>query len=264
MECKILRKLSLLAASLFLSTMAEAGTVAYVGSDLNLGSGWRTSSVAKTDIDGDGVLGSDGWIVVGSAGSTSLPAYLTGVSTNTAIFGGNEGYYSIDDPLTTPGVTPGTLVSGTWNPGASSGTPLTLVSFTLGGTIPTTIQIGLMIDNLDRNDLIPPSLGVVQTDGTASAVANTSGAQYRNRTPDWVYFQITGVAGNQFAIQSYGSSLGVVTLGAVSFDSSTVPEPSTFAMFGFGMAAVGVVRIRRSARRSSGARSPQSALASCP
>jgi hypothetical protein len=45
------------------STTCLASSITYVGSDADLGSGWRTSTVPKDDIDGNNVLESDGWFL---------------------------------------------------------------------------------------------------------------------------------------------------------------------------------------------------------
>src|SRR5256885_725842 len=97
-------------------TTSFGGVVTYAIADTDLGSGWRTSSGPKNDIDGNNILGSDGWFVSGAAGSTQLPAYLVSLITNGSVYPGNGSYARIDDPNTTPGLTPSTLQSGTLNP----------------------------------------------------------------------------------------------------------------------------------------------------
>src|ERR1035438_5252848 len=95
--------------------IGRAGTITYLATDLDLGSGWRTPTVPN-DIASSGILGSDGWFVAGNAGSTQLPAYLTSLVPNGSVFGGNSNYASIDNPATTPGLTPSLIESGTLNP----------------------------------------------------------------------------------------------------------------------------------------------------
>jgi hypothetical protein len=88
------------------STTCFASSITYVGSDVDLGSGWRTSTVPKSDIDRNNVLGSDGWYVAGGSGSQMLPAYIASLVSNSSVYPGNGGYVSIDNPLTTPGPSP--------------------------------------------------------------------------------------------------------------------------------------------------------------
>jgi hypothetical protein len=130
--------------------------------------GWRTSSVSKNDIDGNNVLGTDGWFVAGVVGSVVIPAYLASLTTDPHVYPGNGGYVPIDNPNTTPGATPSLLQSGTLNPFPGTGNPNVDLSFTFGANPPGTVRLGLMIDNLDIAGYNPSSLQVVQSGGPRS------------------------------------------------------------------------------------------------
>ena len=141
---------TLLLSVLCLTVRASASTISYAGSAIDLGSGWRTATVEDTlDIDGNNVLGSDGWYVEGAQGSFEQPSYIDDVVLNSSVYPGNGSYSLIDDPTTTPGPSPTEITSGTFNPAPGTNQPATLLSFSLAGTVPLTVRIGLMIDNLD-------------------------------------------------------------------------------------------------------------------
>ena len=239
------------------ATACFASSITYVGSDVDLGSGWRTSTVSKNDIDGNNVLGSDGWYVVGNSGSQMLPSYITSFVSNDSVYGGNGGYFSIDDPATTPGPSPSTIVTGTLNPGPGPGNTTTDLSFTFGADVPAIVRIGLMVDNLDIAAFNPAAVQVVQNGGSAaSPVVDTTGASFNNRIPDWLYFDIQAQPGETYDVVVTGGPNGCACLGAASFDSvSNVPEPSSFQLFGIGAAllAIGALRGGRIARFIRGA-----------
>jgi hypothetical protein len=224
-------------------------SVTYAGTSLDLGSGWRTSTVSKIDIDPNDVLGSDGWYVAGNSGSELLPTYITSLVPNGSVFGGNGSYASIDNPLTTPGPSPSTIVSGTLNPFPGSGSTAVDLTFTFGADVPAMVQVGLMIDNLDIAGYNPSALQVVQSGGPgASVVVDTTGALYNNRIPDWVFFDIQGQPGQTYNVLVTGGDNGCACLGAVSFDSSSqVPEPSSFGLAGIGLGLVAAA-LRRVAK----------------
>jgi hypothetical protein len=237
----------IVAVSIFAVT-GSAGTISYSNTDFDLGGGWRTSSVAKPlDINGNNVLGSDGWYVAGGSGSSSYPSYIANVSLNPSIFSGNASYASIDDPTTTPGLNPTQIVSGTFNPGVGTGNPATLFSFQLTGGIPATIQIGLMVDNLDAPVFNSEAMELKQTNGTADVNIDTTGSPYNDSIPDWIFFDVTGAAGDEFSIVAYGSPSGPATLGAISFDSAPAPEPASGGLLLAALAVVFARRLRREA-----------------
>jgi hypothetical protein len=228
-----------------MSASGVAGIITYTGSDMDLGGGWRTSTLSKFDIDNNNVLGSDGWFVAGGAGSTQLPAYLQSlVNPGNSIYPGNGGYASIDDPNSTPGLTPTTLVSGTMNPFVSE--PHADLILTFGGSVPTTVRLGLMVDNLDIAGYNPSALQVVQSGGPgSSAVVDTTLAQSNNRIPDWFYFDIQAQPGDSYNVLVSSGPNGCNCLGAVSFDSVATPEPMPFELMGIGAAVFSVLALRR-------------------
>jgi hypothetical protein len=245
----LLRAFTLSGVLLGLSTSGFAGTITYITTDFDLGSGWRTSTVPKTDIDPNDVLGTDGWYVAGNDGSTEIPAYLTSLIPNSFVFGGDGGYASIDDPNTTPGLTPSLIQSGTLNPFPGTGSTAVDLTFTFGAIVPSMVQLGLMIDNLDIAAYNPDALQVIQVGGTgASSVVDTTGALYNDRIPDWVFFDIQPQPGETYEVIVTGGTNECACLGAASFDSSDVPEPSSFSLAGIGAAFFAAAALRRYSR----------------
>ena len=239
------------AAALCVSSQAFAGSVTFVSSDQNLGSGWRTSTVTKgLDVDLNNVLGTSGYFLPNMA--SSAPAFLSSFGTPTQSYAGNGLYSKIDDPTTTPGITPSTTFSGTFNPFPGQGVSANILLFTLGVTAPNTIQVSLMIDNLDVATYNPAGVRITQTNGLAdSGLIATTSLNYNNGTPDWLYFTINNAkAGDSFAVIATGGSKGAATIGAIAFDStitSPTPEPSSFALLLFGVGSIAVSRLRRRA-----------------
>ena len=228
------------------STTSTAAVITYAGADVDLGAGWRTSTVPKNDIDGNNVLGSDGWFVPGGQGSQLMPAYLTSLAHNGFSYAGNPSYFSIDDPNTTPGATPSFIESGTLNPFPGTGGGIVDLSFTFGAGVPGTVRVGLMIDNLDNVFYNPYALQAVQDGGpAASAIVYTIGGTYNDRVPDWVYFDIQGAqTGETYDVLVSAGAAGCACLGAVSFDSP-VPEPSSFGLVGIGAGFLAAAVLRR-------------------
>jgi len=202
---------------------AQAVTILAAGSNIDLGSGWRTSSVAKSDIDGNNVLGTDGYRIVGTNARLLTPTYLTNTTQSGNVFGGNAGYALIDDPNTTPGGGPTTIRTGTTNPFAGANTEASVFTFTAKNNAPQTFRLAVLVDNTDGTPFTSSSLRILQTAGGAatSTSVNTSTV---NRNPDWYYFDIVGAqAGDTFSVLSGGGSSGCNCVGGIAFDNSTGP-----------------------------------------
>ena len=201
-------------------TPASPG-IAYVGLQADLGAGWRTASTPKTyDIDGNNVLGSNGWWLPNY--TLSSPSYITSFANN-FYYSGNGGYALVDNPLTTPGTTPSLIYSGT----TSSQSPSygiksinSVVSFTLTGAVPGTIRIGIMSGNSDASGAFGASgYQIISAlfDSGMTTELQTNGAVY-NGNPDWAFFDITGgSAGQTYSIYANGGPLGNAGIGAISF-----------------------------------------------
>lgn len=219
-------------AVVFSATGSVRGALAIAGSDIDLGSGWRSGAV-PSDIDGNGVLGSDGYIFVRGPIEIVSPGYGTLSAISTQIYSGNEDYSLVDDPLTTPGLTPTTVNGGTWNGG---GTDVNRGRLTLNRDllIGETIRVGLMVDNLDFTNWNPASIRVTDSSGGDSGQI-TLADPTENRVPDWYYFDITGLS-NGATVDIYATQgiNGGATIGAMSLDSSVVPEPTTAVLLGLG------------------------------
>jgi|GEM_PF-1380478 len=199
--------------------------VAYVGLQADMGAGWRTASTAKTyDIDGNNVLGSNGWWLPNY--TLSSPSYITSFANN-SYYPGNGGYALVDNPLTTPGASPSLIYSGTTNgqfPGYGTKSLNSVVSFTLTGTVPGTIRVGIMTGNTDFSGSYGASGFQIVSGSLNSGMTTelqTNGAVY-NGNPDWVFFDITGgIAGQTYSIYANGGPQGNAGIGAISFDSIT-------------------------------------------
>jgi len=249
-----------IAAGLMACSTIQADTVSLAGSDIDVttvagGGFWRTSTVAKAnDIDGDNILGTDGYRYVtdnpGGNGTNDIesvdPSYATFNNLTTANFRGNASYTVIDDPAG------GTLASGTFNPqGAGVMGEGTFVSFgtidftanSLVAGMATTARIGLMVDNTD-NIIFNSYQLRISNDGVNTDISTTAAAGNDNQSADWYYFDVTDfVIGDSieiFATSSEGNppqTAWPATIGAFSVDSITtvaVPEPSSLALFGLG------------------------------
>lgn len=220
----------LLAACLVQAGTGRGATITYSGSNLDLGKNWRTAATPKLDIDGNNVLGTDGWYVTGSAiGTAKLvsPRYVRpGTMWIVAPeYAGNGNYYAIDNPNTTPGASPTTVLTGTKNPFPGTNVESEVYRFTVTGSVPSVFRLGVMVDNLDAAGYNPNGMRLVQQGGPGDSTSiATTAASYNNRNPDWLYFDVSGAqAGDTFQVFSKGGPNGAATAGAFSFDNLTGP-----------------------------------------
>ena len=260
-----------------LANTASASTVAFVGNDLDTtatqdsGGYWRTAAVAKAnDIDGDNILGTDGFRYVtdnpGGNGANDVESmdssYATFANLTATNFRGNGNYTTIDDP----DVVGGTLNSGTFNPQGAGitgeGTEVSFgtINFTTNAvtaTSVTTARIGIMVDNLDNVIFNSYQLRLedVTSGQTTGPILTQAATGVDNQLPDWYYFDVTNfVVGDQievFATSSEGNppqTAWPATIGAFTLDSVTVttavPEPCSATLLGLGGFAL-MLRRRR-------------------
>ncbi len=192
--------------------------ITYEGTHQDLGGTWRSSGIAKTrDVDGDHVLGTDGYQLVNLP--PAKPSYFSTMEPLTGSYSGNASYAFIDDPLN-PGAT---FMTGTQNPAPGAGRSADVFRFTLNAqAVGRLIRVGVLIDHLDNAAYNPASLRLVQTVGgvVGSPSLATASTAFRNRVPDWVFFDIVGgQTGDTFVLRGTGGPNGEVTVGGVVFDS---------------------------------------------
>jgi len=160
--------------------------------------------------------------------------------------------------ITTPGGIDGSQTTGILF-SRSSGPQPDLVDFLLGGGNNfnySSFTVYVMIGNAPGSGLSDQAIianvydptGAVDlssfTLGTTDIGANAAG------TAEFYSFTITGAsAGDILELGATGANNSSAYLGGVSFASNVVPEPSTWAMMGLGLAAL-AFRLRRRASSS--------------
>jgi hypothetical protein len=135
----------LLMAVLALATVSRGASIGLLGVQHDDGASWRTATSNKVyDLDGNHVLGSDGYEVVNRP--QAKPAYIGSMGILTGTYPGNGGYALIDDPTNLPA----TFVSGTMNPYSGTGVWTNMYTFTFNTNLSRRIvRVGLLVDNLD-------------------------------------------------------------------------------------------------------------------
>lgn len=225
--------LTMLLAALVNATPTSAADITYAGAMNDFGSHWRTASVSKPlDLDGDYVLGTDGYFVVNRP--AVLPNYVNAMVIITNTYPGNANYAKIDDPTNSGQL----FTSGTLNPfpgafttffatNGDSGpgiypTPA-LVQFTLNtNAVGRTIRVGLMLDNLDSTNYNSVAVWLNGPPNSTSPLVYVDNSLFNDRIPDWAFVDIQGAAaGDIFTIHGLGGFAGAATLGGITFDSLT-------------------------------------------
>ena len=220
--------------SLAVSSFCHSASVTVLGVDSETGGSWRTSDVPKPFGDLDGVYGTDGYFIAqypdGDPNNISQPSYAT---IDVSVFATYEGagaenhQSSFDDVL---GAGPGPvadLVAGDfWLDNFVDGSEDEFFWITLSE--PGTFVLGVISDVTPPNpaDLIWESSDGIRVTGPGGVDSGIVDLQStRDAVPDYVLFQISGDAGDQFIV-SGRNNLGweANALGGVFLDP--VPEPS--------------------------------------
>lgn len=241
---------SLCAVLLTVANPSLAATIMFTGSQENVDPkttslpttpdsfGWRNANPAKPlDIDGDDVIGTDGYS--GRAGvDLSGATYITNFNST----GGGNPFGYVDDPTDPTGIDDAR--SGFMGSTATVGD---LFSFTITGSDldGQTLGIAIMYDTFGTGTQI---YELEQRDGgTGGAVLTSasSGALAQNDDGyDWAWFTITGAtAGDVFVLKASRGTAGRITYSQVGFDTAAIPEPSAALLGGLG--ALLLLRRRR-------------------
>lgn len=235
-----------LAAAVLLIGNASAADIWYVGVNTNIDSsaddgttvGWHSSGNAKSlDLDGDNVLGTDGWIycVAGNNGlnnpARSLPSYFTdsngvGWDVLTSNFSEVPDGIFTDYPTPVTGPNPPQAQTEAWWGWAVNVKDMFQFTFNTNATelASKTLRVGLLFGINPRASVTSPfeqTFSITQTvGGSTNAV---SPALYNNLTDlNAAFFDLENVSeGDTFVINAntYGSG-GFPTLVGVTFDDA--------------------------------------------
>lgn len=252
MKNKLLPSLLISAASLSVFSVAQAaGIVDFYGYQINTPE-WRSTNVPKTITFPDNVSTiSDADNAYGTLGFNlpsynQAPSFISAAAAGTISFNGP--YEPIDDPFQPIGPNVADLGSGDRNvayktPGA--GGEANLYQLTLQNTIPSSFIIGVGFGNLRSPSENPfgaasyrVSIGASNS-GQVPAIGNDG-------LTDWIFFRVNdGVAGDVINVFGTAGSQNFVSVAALSYDVTPVPEPGSIAFLAMGAAGLVVVYRRR-------------------
>jgi hypothetical protein len=227
---------AMLAAATFVGS-ASAATITYVGGQSNVEAltndpavGWRNASTAKPlDIDGDNVVGTDGYDFAGNSAVQSLPAYVASVVNSGGHNDKNRGL--VDDPTDPSGADIGTG----WN--GNGGQTIVFQGSDLAAT---TLRLAVLYDSTWSLAYGTQTLTLTQTVGGSDSVT-TPVLTLAGDGLDIVFFDLTGIQdGDTFRVHSNKVSISWSQITGVAFDTP-IPEPASLALIGLG----GLVIARR-------------------
>jgi PEP-CTERM motif len=175
---------------------------------------------------------------------SSLPTYVTSVS----------GYAEADSGFDSQIVVEGnTYFTGRSYDFANDTAPITLATITLGSSIPSSFDLGLLSDNGDTPSNTYYSLALfnssnVQIGSTHPVNSAPTGDTAQN---DFYYANVQDAGAGDY-IKVYGAAAAptpgvAISLGGVTFDtaSPTTPEPSTLALMFAGVGVLVLVARRK-------------------
>jgi fibronectin-binding autotransporter adhesin len=205
---------------------------------IELGGGTLTAAAltngSGSTLSGFGTFNPTGGVTIGngvtvSPGSSGPSDFVSTLSFNSVVLGGGGAYnFDVATASGAAGTDYDTLnVTGIANVTASPGTPfnISIESINPGTTLP-----GLAAFNT--------ALSYQWTLLAASSVTNFNAADFTVATSSFA----NGLAGGNFSVSSNGTD--------IFLNFTPVPEPSTWALFGLGAAAVGLTALRRRRARA--------------
>jgi len=249
--------LALVAATLLAPAAHAAAVISFYGFQVNTPE-WRSTNFTKTITlagggtitDEDNAYGTLGWNLptVNGAPSFISPAAAGTLTANR----GGAGYEPIDDPTEPIGPNvadlPPAFRAIAFQLPAFEG-EANLYQLTLQGSIPSSFIIGVGFGNL----LNPGENAFGAASYRASVGASTTAqipAISNDGLTDWIFFRVNeGVAGE--VINIFGTSAstngGFVSLAALSYDVTPIPEPGTVGLLIIGGLGLAVLRRKRTA-----------------
>ena len=237
---KTTMSLAALAVAAFIGSASAA--ITYVGNQYNMeeftndtGVGWRNASTAKSfDIDGDNIIGTDGYDFAGDSTVASLPSYVASVTGSGGHGDLNRGL--IDDPTDPSGADIGTG----WH-GSGSET----IVFQGNSLATETLRLSVLYDGTWDFAYGTQTFTLTQTVGGGSDSVTSPTLTLAGDGLDVASFDITGIQdGDTFQLTSNKVDISWSLISGVAFDTAAVPEPSTTALLGLGGLAL-ILRRRK-------------------
>ncbi len=222
-------------ASVILATagFAHAASISYVGTQDNMETkdndptvGWRRTTPVKTlDIDGDNVVGTDGYR---TSNRSANPAYATA----TVVAPNINNFSRIDDPnSTTADVQTGALHDASAGLGVET---VALLEFVITGAIPVgeTLRVGILMDSVGSALGTNSATYTLKQTVGGSATATTPVLTYQDGSLDVAYFDVTSpTVGDTFVVTSTTSSTNTEFSNAfeqvigIAFDTGVIGTP---------------------------------------
>ena len=226
---RITMPLAMFAGLVIATGSAGAATIAHVGNDIDWGADFTDLSGSVGDLDGDGIVGTDGFYFPGTDSGNVLSAasYITNFSATTSNVSLNF-YPNFVDPN---GVT---RRAGTTNPNPAN----VLFSFEFTSDVPTTVGLSIFLDAIDVSGW---SADQVTINVTGDSITYNSPSDNGDNPggqlaafADLLHFQITGAEAGDvvqvFSIAAENGSQATVQ----GFALESIPEPSSSALLALG------------------------------
>ncbi len=225
-----------------MANSASAAVISYVGVQFDVEdatntptAGWRNTTTAKPlDVDGDNVLGSDGYFIYHNR--QSVPSYATTIFNPDSNVNRTSRSALWDDPSDPTGAD----IAGSGQyydvsiPLGSPSEPLLQVQITDALPVGETLRLGVLFD---INSSGTATYTLEQIVGGSQSVTTPSFA-FDSASLDVAFFDISGVSvGDTFNIRATnlaGSSTSLQQVVGITYDTGVVPEPSVALLGGLG------------------------------